>query len=221
MTSAGGRGEYENSRQSVGFRTHFVRPAHPIEVESYRILAERVDLSVFAGGARDVVARMIHATADVGFAETALVGAEAVDAAVAALRDGRPVIADSAMVAAGITRVPAICLLPDVPAAPPGSTRSAAAFALAAERYPVGALWVVGTAPTALAELLRLCQAGAVEPRAVVGLPVGFVGAVEAKAALWGSPLRSRSITNSGERGGAAVAAAAVNALIRLAEGDG
>jgi precorrin-8X/cobalt-precorrin-8 methylmutase len=191
---------------------------HPIEVESYRILAERVDLSGWPDGARDVMARMIHATADLTFAESARIGEGAVSAAVAALRSGAAVVVDAAMVGAGIPRLATTCLLDERPVAPPGSTRSAAAITLAAERYPTGALWVVGNAPTALAELLALHRAGAVEPAAVVGLPVGFVGAAEAKAELWAGPLRHRSITNTGERGGSPVAAAAVNALLRLAD---
>ena len=82
---------------------------------------------------------------------------------------------------------------------------------LAAERHPEGAVFVVGNAPTALAELLS----APVRPALVVGLPVGFVGAVEAKEALWGRGWPC--ITNVGEKGGSAVAAAAVNALVRLA----
>ncbi len=191
---------------------------HPIEVESYRRMEARVDFSGWPPGAREVVARMVHATADESFAVTARVGAEAVDAAVAALRAAAPVVCDARMVVAGIPSVPgAICFLDEVPTAPPGRTRSAAAVHLAAARHPQGALWVVGNAPTALEALLALHAAGRLAPAAVVGLPVGYVGAAEAKAALWDSPLRPLAITNVGERGGSAVAAAAVNALARLA----
>jgi precorrin-8X/cobalt-precorrin-8 methylmutase len=202
---------------------------HPIEVQSYRIMAERVDLSAWPPGARDVVARMVHATADESFATTARVGKQAVDAAVAALTGGAPVVCDARMVVAGIPSVTgAVCFLDQVAETPPGDkgelhlpppwhTRSAAAFRLAAERYPDGALWVVGNAPTALLALLNLYAAGAVRPAAVVGLPVGYVGAAESKAALWASDLHSLSITNTGERGGSPAAAGAVNALARLA----
>ncbi len=192
---------------------------HPIEVESYRILAERVDLSGWRPGARDVVARMIHATADLGFAASTRIGADAVSAALDVLRRGAPVIVDASMVSAGAPRVATTCLLDEVPVAPASSTRAAAAIALAAKRYPVGALWVVGNAPTALAELLALHHAGLVEPAAVIGVPVGFVGASEAKIGLWGGPLGPRAITNVGERGGSPVAAAALNALHRLHRG--
>lgn len=193
--------------------------AHPIEVESYAILHERVDLSGWPAGEREVVARMIHATADVGFATSARIGADAVASAVETLRRGAPVVVDAAMVAAGLPTLTTCCLLAEVPVAPAGSTRSAAAIALAAERHPDGAVWVIGNAPTALAELLRLHADGLVDPAAVIGVPVGFVGAAEAKAALWASPLARRAITNVGERGGSPVAAGAVNALVRLAKG--
>jgi precorrin-8X/cobalt-precorrin-8 methylmutase len=191
---------------------------HPIEAESYRILAERVDLSGWPEGQRDVVARMIHSTADESFAVTARIGDRAVAAAVAALAAGAPVVCDARMVLAGIPSVTgAVCLLDRVPVAPPGDTRAAAAIRLAAEHHADGALWVIGNAPTALFALLDLWTAGAVRPAAVIGLPVGYVGAAEAKAALWDSELRRRCITNTGERGGSPVAAGAVNALARLA----
>jgi precorrin-8X/cobalt-precorrin-8 methylmutase len=190
---------------------------HPIEVESYRILDERVDLSGWADRDRAVVARVIHATADLEFAATMRIGERAVEATLRALSGGAPVICDAHMLRVGLTSLAAECLLDEVPVAPEGSTRSAAAFALAAERHPDGAVWVVGNAPTALDELLRLHAAGRVRPAAVVGLPVGFVGAAEAKAALWASDLRPVAITNHGEKGGTPAAAGAVNALARIA----
>ena len=191
---------------------------HPIEIESYKVLAQRVDLSAWPDGQRDVVARMIHATADESFAETARIGDQAVAAAVEALSRKAPVICDARMVVAGIPSVTtAVCLLDEIPEAPPGDTRSAAAIRLAADRYPTGALWVFGNAPTALMALLELHAAGRVDPVAVVGVPVGYIGAAEAKAALWDSPLAAKAITNVGVRGGSPVAAGAVNALARLA----
>ncbi len=193
-------------------------PVHPIEEASYRIMAERVDLSAWDGGDRDVVARMVHATADESFAGTARIGERAVEAAVAALAAGAAVVCDARMGVAGFPSVAgAVCLLDEVPEAPPGETRSAAAIRLAAERYPDDALWVFGNAPTALFALLELHAAGAVRPAAVVGLPVGYVGAAESKDALWAGALRPVAITNAGVRGGSPVAAGAVNALARLA----
>ena len=190
---------------------------HPIEVESYRIMARHVDLSAWPPGDRDVVARMIHATADESFAESTRIGENAVRAAMAALGSGAVVICDSRMVMAGVPAVAtARCFLDRVPAPPPDSTRAAAAIDLAGLEHPDGAVWVIGNAPTALGRLVERHAAGQVRPAAVIGLPVGYVGAAEAKAALWSSALRPTAITNVGRRGGSAVAAAAVNALLRL-----
>jgi precorrin-8X/cobalt-precorrin-8 methylmutase len=183
---------------------------HPIELESYRILAERVDLSSWPPLSRAVVARMIHASADVDYATTTRCAETAVAAGVDALRTGAPIVCDSHMVRVGIVGAAAVCLLDEVAAAPDGSTRAAAAIRLAVERHPTGAVFVIGNAPTALTALL----AAEGRPALVVGLPVGFVGAAEAKAALAASG--HPYITNVGEKGGSAVAAAAVNALIRL-----
>jgi precorrin isomerase len=189
---------------------------HPIEAESYRIMASRLDLSHLADGPRAVVERVVHASADLSFADTVQVTPEAVAAGVHAVRAGAAVIVDVNMVAAGITSVSTTCLLDEVAAGPGGfPTRSAVAMRLAAERYPDGAVFVIGCAPTALTELVDLAAAGHVHPALVIGLPVGFVGAVEAKEAAYRSPLPT--ITNRGEKGGSAVAAAALNAIARLA----
>jgi precorrin-8X/cobalt-precorrin-8 methylmutase len=199
------------------------RPPHPIEAESYSIMASRVDLSGWAEGARQVVARMIHATADESFAESARIGPDAVGSAVRALRRGAPVVCDSKMVAAGVPQVASmtnvLCYLDRVPPPPLPGTRTAAAIALAAREHPDGVIWVIGNAPTALARLVGLHEAGALRPAVVIGLPVGYVGAAEAKDQLWTSNLRNLSITNRGPRGGSPVAAAALNALARLASG--
>ena len=169
---------------------------HPIEAESYRILAGRADLSAFGPSAAAVVARVIHASADVEYAAT--------------------MILDEAAVAAGIPGIPTVCYLSEAAAdTDAGLTRSAAGMRIAAARHPEGAVVVVGCAPTALAEVVRLWGEGALRPALVVGLPVGFVGAVEAKAALRAQHALA-SISNVGEKGGSAVAAAAVNAMARL-----
>lgn len=195
---------------------------HPIEAESYRRMLAEVDFAAWAEPERTVVARMVHGTADPSFAETARIGELAVTAAVAAISGGAAVVTDAEMVRVGLVGRAgsrASCLLSRITEAPPGSTRSAAAIALAARLHPTGALWVIGNAPTALAELLRLHAQGDVEPASVVGLPVGYVGAAEAKEALWSGALRSVAVTNTGRRGGSAVAASAFNALARLAGG--
>ena len=187
---------------------------HPIEAESYRILAARVDLSAFGPVGAAVVARVIHASADLEYATTMVVDEAAAEAGVAALRAGVPVVADVEMVRHGVTGVGARCFLP---ATATGTTRSAAGMVAAAEAHPEGAVVVVGCAPTALDEVVRLHAAGRFSPALVIGVPVGFVGAAESKARLRASGLPA--ITNVGEKGGSAVAAAALNALVRLARG--
>lgn len=191
---------------------------HPIESQSYRIMFAELG-SALAGWPepeRAVVARMVHATADETFARTARMGAEAVEAAVVALRRGAPVICDARMVAAGMPALEAECYL-DRAQPGTGETRSAAAVEVAAADHPDGALWVFGNAPTALRRLIELSREGRVRPAAVIGLPVGYVGAAEVKDELWASALAPVSVTNRGRRGGSPVAAAAVNALVRLA----
>jgi precorrin-8X/cobalt-precorrin-8 methylmutase len=197
-------------------------PVHPIEAESYRILAARVDLTRWPPAARAVVARIIHAAADVSYADTLVVDEDACRAGIAALRSGAPVIADVEMVAVATRRAGSRCLLAEGRAlaadGSDGLTAAAAAMRVAAARWPDGAVVVVGNAPTALGEVVRLAAAGDFRPALVIGLPVGFVGAADAKAALRASGLPA--VSNVGERGGSAVAAAALNALWRLAQDD-
>jgi precorrin-8X/cobalt-precorrin-8 methylmutase len=185
---------------------------HPIERESYRILRSVVDLSHLPPLSRAVAERVIHASADLDYAETLVLDEAALRRGRRALRAGAPVIADVAMVASGIPSVGVRCLVADPRArarAPAdGLTRSAAGFRLAAAEVGPGAVWVVGNAPTALVELLRLGP----DPALAIGLPVGFVGAAESKAALAASGLPC--LTNRGAKGGSAVAAAALNALL-------
>lgn len=188
------------------------RTVHPIEAESYRILRQRVDTGGLPPLTRAVVERVIHTTADVAY-RGELVCAEAeLVAAAAALAAGAPIVTDARMVAAGITTRAARCYLdhPEVAerAAATGRTRSAAAVAIAAAEVGPGAVWVVGNAPTALVELVAL----PVRPALVVGVPVGFVGSVAAKAALRASGLPA--VSTRSERGGSTVAAAVVNALL-------
>jgi precorrin-8X/cobalt-precorrin-8 methylmutase len=192
-----------------------VTAVHPIEAESYRILEQLADLSPFGPLARAVVARVVHATADLDYVESLVVEEDAVRSGVEALRAGAPVACDVEMVRAGISGTPTCCHLADVGEATAGRTRTAEAMARAAAHHPQGAVVVVGCAPTALAEVVRLAGEGRFRPALVVGLPVGFVGAVEAKEALRASGLPA--VSNVGEKGGSAAAAAAVNALVRLA----
>ncbi|MEV4411723.1 precorrin-8X methylmutase [Catellatospora sp. NPDC049609] len=192
------------------------RVVHPIEAESYRILRSVVDTTGLAPYSRDVVERIVHTTADPGWVADLVPDEAALAAGAAALAAGAPLVVDVTMVGAGITRYPSRCLVGSARAAElsaaEGITRSAAAVRLAAAEHPAGAVWAVGNAPTALFELLRLAAAGTVAPALVVGLPVGYVGAAEAKAALRASGLPQ--LSNVSARGGSAVAAAAVNALL-------
>ncbi|WP_405432434.1 precorrin-8X methylmutase [Micromonospora sp. NBC_00617] len=194
------------------------RVVHPIEVESYRILRERVDLSHLPPLSRAVTERVVHASADLAYVQELVCDEAALEAGLAALRAGMPVVTDVAMVAAGITRagLELVCPVAEPAAAElgraAGITRSAAAVRIALDRVGPGAVWVVGCAPTALVELLTLDAA----PALVVGLPVGFVGAAESKAALRASGLPG--VSNVGEKGGSAVAAAALNALLYTEE---
>lgn len=194
-------------------------PVHPIEEESYRILADRVDLSGFSAGPAAVVARVIHATADAGLVDALVVPPDAVAAGVAALAAGAPVLCDVEMVRAGISGAQTHCHLAATPSAGDHPSRSAAAMAAGAARFSDGAVVVVGCAPTALVEACRLIERGELRPALVIGVPVGYVGAADAKELLLDLATRTgvQAITLRGERGGAAVAAAIVNALVRLA----
>lgn len=189
------------------------RRTHPIETESYRILRERLDLSHLPPLSRAVAERIVHGTAELAWAEELVLDEDALRSGWSALQAGAPVVADSRMVAAGVTSRDVVVPLTDPRvrqlAADWSTTRSAAAIRLAVADVGPGAVWLFGNAPTALDELLRHDDAN---PALVVGLPVGFVGAVEAKAALRDHGLPA--ISNRGERGGSAAAASAVNALL-------
>jgi precorrin-8X/cobalt-precorrin-8 methylmutase len=193
-----------------------MRQVHPIEEESYRIVRELVDLSRFEPLSRAVTERVIHASADLEYAESLVLDEAALEGGLEALRHGASIVTDVSMVAAGITARKTCCYVSDPRARglseKLGITRSAAGFRLAAEEVGSGAVWVVGNAPTALFELLSL---GA-DPVLVIGLPVGFAGAAESKEELLKSGLPA--IANRGPKGGSAVAAAASNALIYYEE---
>ena len=182
-------------------------PVHPIEQESFAILRSRVDLSHLSPLTRAVVERVVHASADLGYVDDLVTDEASLERARTALQAGAPVVADVEMVAAGITARDVVCRVKQA-AAHDGLTRSAAAVHLSLDEVGPGAVWVVGCAPTALFELLRLDA----RPALVIGLPVGFVGAAESKAELRESGLPA--VSNVSEKGGSAVAAAALNALL-------
>ena len=183
---------------------------HPIEQESFAILRSRVDLSHLPPLTRAVVERVVHSSADLSYVDDLVTDEAALRRGYEALAAGAPVVADVQMVAAGITTVDAVCRVRQARAAD-GLTRSAVAVRMAFDEVGPGAVWVVGCAPTALFELISL----GVDPALVIGLPVGFVGAVESKAALRDSGLPA--VSNTSEKGGSAVASAALNALLYAA----
>ena len=194
------------------------RTVHPIERESYEILRRRVDTSHLPPLTRAVVERVVHASADPAYVGDLVCAEGALAAGLKALRGGAPLVVDANMVSAGITTRESLCLVRDPRAtelaAATGLTRSAAAIRIAATLVGPGAVWVVGNAPTALFELIDLLDV--VRPALVIGLPAGFVGSVESKQALRENGIAS--LTNRSEKGGTAVAAAAVNALLYVEE---
>jgi precorrin-8X/cobalt-precorrin-8 methylmutase len=183
--------------------------------ESYRILRARIDLTRLPKHSRDVTERVIHASADFDYVTDLVCQEDALADGVTALAAGAPVVADVAMVAAGITASPVLCKISEPLtlrlARTAGISRAAAAVRLAFGEAGPGAVWVVGGGPAALWEILSR----RVEPAFVVGMPAGFVGAAEAKDALRATGLPS--VSNVSEKGGPAVAVAAFNALLRSA----
>jgi precorrin-8X/cobalt-precorrin-8 methylmutase len=204
----------------------YIRDGAAIYDRSFATIRAEADLSGLSPAESRVAVRIIHACGMVEIAQDLRFSPGFATAARAALHAGAPILCDSKMVASGITRtrLPAnnavLCTL-DAPetaalARTIGNTRSAAAVELWSERLG-GALVAIGNAPTALFHLLDLLDAGAPPPAAIIGLPVGFVGAAESKDAL-AAYTRVPSLILPGRRGGSAMAVAAVNAIASDAE---
>jgi precorrin-8X/cobalt-precorrin-8 methylmutase len=200
----------------------YIRDGAEIYRRSFATIRAEADLAGLPRDLEPVAVRMIHScgmvdlVADLGFS------VDVVGKARAALRGGAPILCDAAMVASGVTRrrLPAgneiVCTLTD-PRVPEladslGTTRSAAALDLWGERLD-GAVVAVGNAPTALFRLLELIDTGAPHPAAILGLPVGFVGAAESKVELARHPAGVPYLVVHGRRGGSAMAVAAINAI--------
>ena len=207
--------------------TGYERDGAAIYQQSFATIRREADLSRVPADLERVAVRMIHACGMTDLVGDLAWSAGFAGQAEAALRAGAPVLCDSSMVAAGVTRsrLPAgndvLCTLRD-PRTPGlavelGTTRTAASVELWRDRLD-GALVAIGNAPTALFHLLDIVAAGAPKPAAVIGVPVGFVGAAESKAALARSTLGLEFLTLHGRRGGSAIASAAVNALASRAE---
>lgn len=207
-------------------RSDYIKDGAAIYRQSFATIRAEADLSGFSTAEARVAVRVIHACGMVEVAQRIRFAPGFADAARAALLRGAPILCDAKMVAHGITRprLPAsnevLCLLDD-PRVPElakriGNTRSAAALELWGEKMG-GAVVAIGNAPTALFHLLDLLDRGAPPPAAVIGLPVGFVGAAESKQAL-AEDNRIPWMIVEGRLGGSAMAVAAVNALASEAE---
>lgn len=213
------------TRMTIATRTGMAEPHYDylrdpdaIYRRSFALVRQAADLSVVPRDLRAVALRLIHTCGDASIVEDLVASPGAATRGRKALAGGAEILVDAAMVAAGITSRRARCFLNDkrVPALAKrlATTRSAAAVELW-RPFLDGAVVAIGNAPTALFHLLEMIAAGAPRPALILGFPVGFVGAAEAKAALAENPWRIPFIALQGQRGGSAMAAAAVNALLK------
>ncbi len=202
----------------------YIKDGDAIYTQSFAMIRAETDLSGFAPDEAELAVRMVHAAGMVEAAQFFEFAPGFVGAARAALGAGAPIFCDAEMVSRGVTaaRLPAnnavICTLRDpqtpVIAAEIGNTRSAAALHLWVERL-AGSVVAIGNAPTALFHLLEMLRDGAPKPAAILGMPVGFVGAAESKAALAENSYGVPYAIVRGRLGGSAITAAALNALAR------
>jgi precorrin-8X/cobalt-precorrin-8 methylmutase len=207
-------------------RYSYIRDGAEIYRRSFAIIRAEADLARFTAEQEPIAVRVIHACGQVEAAKDLVFSETFVGAAKNALAAGAPILCDARMVADGVTRarLPAdnsvVCTLADATvaaiAARISNTRSAAALELWHDKI-AGGVVVIGNAPTALFRLLELLDDGWPKPAAVIGMPVGFVGAAESKAALVADG-RVPYLVATGRRGGSAMAAAAVNALASAKE---
>ncbi|WP_284778256.1 precorrin-8X methylmutase [Agrobacterium sp. lyk4-40-TYG-31] len=202
----------------------YIRDGNAIYERSFAMIREEADLTAFTPDQADIAIRMIHACGQVEAAQHFRFSPDFVDAARGALLAGKPILCDANMVAHGVTHArlpagnPVICTLRDLRtpdlAKQIGNTRSAAALDLWVDQME-GALVAIGNAPTALFYLLEMLERGAPRPAAIIGMPVGFVGAAESKDALEESLLGIPYAIVKGRLGGSAMTAAAINAIAR------
>lgn len=204
-----------------------------IEAESFRIIDVEAGAHGWSAAEWTIVRRAVHTSADFDYVRDLVIAPTALAKGIAALRRGRTIVTDTRMAKAGITAarldpfgIEVRCLVDDPVVAKSakrlGVTRSLLAMRTAVQAEDAG-IFVIGNAPTALFELLRLIREEGVRPDLIVGLPVGFVGAAESKAELlaMAAEYQLPMITNRGRKGGSNVAAAVVNALLILAAGSG
>ncbi len=200
----------------------YERNPHEIYRQSFATVRAEARLDHLPADLHEVAIRLVHSCGMADVANRLAWSGDMAASARAALAAGAPIHCDCEMVASGIVRPrlpaanPVICTLND-PATPElaaaiGNTRSAAAVELWRDRIE-GSVAVIGNAPTALFHLLELLDQGWPRPAAIIGMPVGFVGAAESKAELAANPRGVPFLTLSGRRGGSAMASAVVNAL--------
>ncbi len=210
-------------------RYDYIDDGPAIYVDSFATIRAETDLSRVPADAEKVAVRMVHGTGQTDLVDELVIHPGLVTAARGALEAGAPILADANMVASGVTRArlprdnEVLCLVGD-PRVPElarsfGTTRSAAAVSLWGDRL-AGAVVAIGNAPTALFHLLELLHDGAPRPAAVIGCPVGFIGAAESKQALaaFGDAHALPYLTVHGRRGGSAMTASALNAIAQDAE---
>jgi len=205
----------------------YERDGASIYKESFATIRAETDLTGIEPILSRTIVRMIHSCGMVDLVHDVVASDDFGPAASEAIAAGAPILCDTSMVATGITRsrLPAgnevVCTLTDprVPglAAEMGNTRTAAALELWRDQL-AGAVVAIGNAPTALFRLLELLEDGAPAPAAVIGVPVGFIGAAESKEALAAHPLAPPFVIVRGRRGGSAIAVGAINALASAAE---
>jgi len=204
----------------------YLRDGAEIYRHSFATIREEADLAILPGDVAGVAVRMIHSCGMVDLVDDLRYSLDVVEAGRAALEAGAPILCDAKMIASGVTRkrLPAandvVCTLddPSVPglAERMGTTRSAAALELWRDRLP-GSVVAIGNAPTALFRLLELLDEGVGAPAAIIGVPVGFVGAAESKVEL-AERAPAPYLVVHGRRGGSAMAVGAVNAIASAAE---
>ncbi|GAN35252.1 MAG: hypothetical protein DYG83_08595 [Candidatus Brocadia sp. AMX2] len=213
------------TEKQYGNRDRIEQPQAIVD-ESFEIINKLVDLESMPELHRPIIQRAIHATGDTEYAYNLIFHPKAVDAGIRSIKSGKNIITDVNMVKAGITSGPVekfggkiVCKISDKSvideAKRQGKTRAIVAMQQSTDDMK-GGIVVIGNAPTALFELIDLIKRGLAQPALVVGIPVGFVGAVEAKHAL--KDISIPYITNTNRKGGSAVAVSIVNAIIKLAK---
>ena len=208
-------------------RYDYVADGAAIYEESFATIRREASFDHLPADAERVAVRMVHGTGQTDLTDDLVIHPRLVRAARRALQDGAPIITDAHMVASGVTRArlprdnEVLCALRDPRVADlatlMATTRSAAALSLLTDRLD-GAVVAIGNAPTALFHLLEMLLDGAPRPAAIVGVPVGFIGAAESKQALREADLDIPYLTVQGRRGGSAMAASALNALAQERE---